>query len=413
MGRAGGRARRRRFVAASLVVAMATGVVGAGCSGSGDEPGADAAPAFEAEEYTGADFYAPPDPLPDVDHGTLLRYQPLPELEVEGGVAFRVMYASVSVPGEAIAVTGIVAVPTAEAPDEGRKLVTIAHGTTGLADECAPSRLGGAAEASLAAARFVEEGYTVALSDYEGLGTPGRHPYLVGESEGRSVLDAATAARDIPDADVGDRYAIIGYSQGGHGALFAGEMAEEWGPDLELVGTVSGAPATELPAIMTAAGGGPIAGFGFMIVAGLEASYPDADLTTLLTPAGIDTLPVTEVGCAGEVIPAVASRSAEGLFQSDYLTAQPWADLLVENTPGYTTTETPLLILHSAADDLVPVGLSQALFDRLCDEGQLVERRVYDQGKGHLPAAVDAYVDGTAWIDGLMTGEAEAISTCP
>jgi fermentation-respiration switch protein FrsA (DUF1100 family) len=397
-----------------LVVAV---VVSSGCSDSDSssdpDDAADETSAFEAEEHTGADFYAPPDPLPDVDHGTLLRYQPMPELEVAGAVTYRVMYTSESVPGDPIAVTGIVAVPTAEAPDGGRRLVTIAHGTTGMADGCAPSRLGSTAEASLATGPFVEGGYVVALTDYEGLGTPGRHPYLVGESEGRSVLDAAAAAQAVPDTAVGDRYAIIGYSQGGHGALFAGQLAEDWGPDLELVGTVSGAPATELPAIMSAAGSGVAAGFGFMIVGGMAESYPDADLTTLLTPAGVDTLPVVDVGCADQVIPAVSSRAGEGLFQPDYLTAQPWADLFVENTPGYVTTETPILILHSAADDLVPVGLSQALFDRLCDEGQLVERRVYDQGKGHVAAALDAYVDGIAWIDGLMTDSAEAISTCP
>ena len=44
---------------------------------------------------------------------------------------------------------------------------------------------------------LLDAGYVVAATDYEGLGTPGLHPFLVGESEGRSVLDAARAAHRV------------------------------------------------------------------------------------------------------------------------------------------------------------------------------------------------------------------------
>jgi predicted esterase len=417
------RRRHGGILLAAVLLALATG-----CSGDDDPsgPAADAAqdvgeadeaaaeaPAVVAEEYSGDDFATPPDPLPEGEHGTLLRYQPIEGYDVEGATAWRVMYLSESVPGDPIAVTGSVLVPTGDAPSGGRKLVTIAHGTTGIADECAPSRNPTSSELTLAAGSFAASGYVVAMTDYEGLGTPGRHPYLVGESEGRSVLDAAAAAQQLPDAEVGDRYAIIGYSQGGHGALFAGQLAEEWGPDLSLVGTVAGAPATELRAIFAAGSSGVVGGFLFMIIAGFAAAHPDADLSTLLTPAGEAALPEVDTGCVGQVIGAISSHGAEPLLQPDYLTAEPWADLADENTPGHVITDTPILILHSAADDLVPVGLSQVLFDRLCEGGQTVERRVYDAGKGHGPAAIDAYADGFTWIDSLMTGTAQPRTTCP
>jgi hypothetical protein len=45
----------------------------------------------------------------------------------------------------------------------------------------------------------------VVQTDYEGLGTPGTHPYLNGPSEGRRVLDMVRAARrldgSLSDAD--------------------------------------------------------------------------------------------------------------------------------------------------------------------------------------------------------------------
>ena len=43
---------------------------------------------------------------------------------------------------------------------------------------------------------WVKRGWAVVKTDYEGLGTPGVPPYLVGESEGRSGLDAVLAGSD-------------------------------------------------------------------------------------------------------------------------------------------------------------------------------------------------------------------------
>jgi predicted esterase len=100
------------------------------------------------------------------------------------------------------------------------------------------------------------------------------------------------------------------------------------------------------------------------------------------------------------------------MIQPGFATAEPWPTLMAENDPGHVAVDSPLLILHSAADDVVPVGLSQSLFDRLCGLGQVVERRVYDKGQGHGEAVPDAVTDGFAWIEGRMAGD-PAVSTCP
>ena len=166
------------------------------------------------------------------------------------------MYLSESVQGEPIAVTGVIAVPEAPAPAGGRPVVSVGPGTAGIADTCAPSRftpqldeaarrLGLGEDRGDRLGGFADAGYVVAQTDYEGLGTPGGHPYLVGVSEGRGFLDAAQAARQLSDADAGDRLALWGYSQGGHSVLWANQLADEWAPDLHLVGTVAGAPFSE------------------------------------------------------------------------------------------------------------------------------------------------------------------------
>ena len=46
--------------------------------------------------------------------------------------------------------------------------------------------------------------------------------------------------------DLDDRYAVWGHSQGGHAALVAGQVADEYLPDLPLVGVAALSPAPEL-----------------------------------------------------------------------------------------------------------------------------------------------------------------------
>jgi Secretory lipase len=394
------------LVLAGLIAACSGGSDGSEGTGASES----AAAARQPEEFDGGDFYAAPDPVPDDAHGTLVRYEPVDDLDVSGATAWRIMYTSESLEGEPIVVTGTALVPSGEAPPGGRPVLTIAHGTSGIADECAPSKHPVATELSLMGP-FVDAGYLVVLSDYEGLGTPGRHPYLVGESEGRGVLDGALAARALPDAETGDQLAIFGYSQGGHGALWAGQLAADWAPDYELVGTVAGAPATELPVIFGAAGSLPIAGFLYMIIAGFAEAYPEADPALVLTPAGEAALPQVDRGCVRDVIRHFAGTPDAELLKPGITEVQPWADLEAANDPGRVATDSPILILHSAADETVPAALSQVLVQRMCGEGQVVERRVYDKGQDHVQAVPDAVSDAFEWLQQRAAGD-EPVTTC-
>jgi fermentation-respiration switch protein FrsA (DUF1100 family) len=385
------------LVLAGLIAACSGG---SGGSGGSDESGAAedesaAAAERQPEEFDGGDFYAAPDPVPEDEHGTLLRYQPVDDLEIGASTAWRMMYLSESLEGEPIVVTGAALVPSGEAPAGGRPVLTIAHGTSGIADECAPSKHPVATELSLLGP-FVDAGYLVVLSDYEGLG----------------VLDGALAARGLPDADAGDQLSIFGYSQGGHGALWAGQLAAAWAPDYDLVGTVAGAPATELPIIFSAAGSLPIAGFLYMIIAGFAEAYPEADPALMLTPAGEAELPQVDAGCVGQVIEHFAGTPNAELLKLGLAGVEPWADLAAANDPGRVATGSPILIVHSAADDVVPTTLSQLLVQRMCGKGQVVERRVYDNGQGHGEAVPDAVTDAFAWLQQRAAGD-EPVSTCP
>ena len=112
-----------------------------------------------------------PDPAPDVAPGTLLGSVPIAGGGPLGAKAYRVVYASRSISGAPIAVTGFAYVPPGLAPKGGWPVLSYAHGTVGLADRCAPSRKPGAAEQFIGLS-FVGLGMAVVATDYEGWAPP-------------------------------------------------------------------------------------------------------------------------------------------------------------------------------------------------------------------------------------------------
>jgi len=227
----------------------------------------------------------------------------------------------------------------------------------------------------------------------------------VGESEGRSSIDALLAARQLPDAHGGTRFATAGYSQGGHGSLWASQVAADWAPDLDLVGTFAGAPASEVGLILAAAPRLPQGGFAYMIVAGLAAAYPDeADPADFLTPKGVELLDAVDTGCATDTFKAIAGIPVEELIKPDAFSGA-WRDLALAQDAGQEkTNDAPVLIIHSTGDGTVPLIFTQALEKRMCANGQAVERRLIDGG-GHGAAAVPAYQQALPWIEARFSGD--------
>jgi hypothetical protein len=395
----------------------------AACSGSSD-PGAKAAEGAStttstattttvpaAQEYKGTTkgFYDVPDPLPEGPHGTLIRYAAMDDYPFTGATTYRIMYLSESVAGDPIAVTGFATVPTAPAPEGGRPMVTIAHGTTGMADQCSPSITGRNAELGLVESKMSSE-YLIAATDYEGLGTPGVHPYLVGESEGRSTIDAVLAAGQLPDADPGTQLGIVGYSQGGHGALWANQVAAEWAPDLDVVGTFAGAPASEIGVIIAASA--KVKGFGMMVIAGVHAAYPDADVSKILTPEGQQVLAQVEESCVGDAFDAAGAAKGE-LFVPGGNQSEPWSELGKEQDAGTKkTNDAPILLIHSKEDQTVPTFFIDQVEGRMCNNGQVVQRVDLPTGN-HTSAAPPAYEQALTWMQQLFKGNDTTENTCP
>ena len=314
------------------------------------------------------------------------------------------MYASESLRGEPIVVTGVVAVPATPAPPDGYPVIAWAHGTTGIADVCAPSIEG--AEAIPAVSELVGAGYVVTATDYEGLGTPGRHPYIAGDSEARGVIDSVRAAGQLDGVELSGRYAVWGHSQGGHAAMFSLDIADDWAPELDLVGVVAGAPPSQFGLLYAALLASPFRYYLPMAAAGLNAAYGDdaAPLDEVIAPDRLDLVALVDEGCD------IGARSAgvdfDAALLADPATVPAWATLLDDNDPGRFTepSEAPLLVIHGGNDEQIPVAASALMFDQLCTIGQDETRWVYP-GQGHAEVVAPSFADMLTWIDHRFAGD--------
>jgi hypothetical protein len=289
--------------------------------------------------------------MPQAQPGKLIWSAPFKA--VPGARAWKVLYHSKAVDGSDIAVSGVVVAPNGLAPAGGRPVISWAHGTHGIADQCAPSRTADMVSKLPSIGKVVSQGYVVVATDYEGLGTPGTHPYLVGESEARGVLDIVRAAEQIPEAGASNKTFVWGQSQGGQAALFAGEIAPTYAPDLDLLGVVSGAPVTDTAAMFPAGSTIPdTLGFVVMGIVGVQAAFPQAKVADVLTPAALEQTKLVDEKCYGAVLAAFKKPVAQVIAHNP-ADVPSVAKFFAAGTPGSVPTEAPMLVYQGLSDDVV------------------------------------------------------------
>lgn len=351
------------------------------------------------------DFYLLDAVTPGPD-GELLRSQ---ELYAPAGYRlWAVLYRSRGVEDEPIAVSGLVLAPDSD-PESPRPVLSIAHGTTGLADGCAPSRaLDKRIELIAAGIPAAADGWVVAATDYAGLGTPGQHPYIDGPTEGRAQLHAAIAATQIPDAVASTTVGLQGISQGGHSTLWAAQLAATEAPGLDVVGAVAAAPAGDLRAIADWAwsGGETQDSWGNTItVARAWSDVYGLPLDQLLTPAGLEAAAALDERCrvTPERQPLQVSSSV----------SDAWNARLEANSPGAAAASMPILYLQGTADEQIPVESARVTLERLCAAGSVVDYREIE-GATHAGSLYDGdrVTLARGWLRDRIEGLAAADS-CP
>ena len=333
-----------------------------------------------------------------------------------GAHAYLIHYRSVGYDGRANVLTGLLVEPDARAPDDGRPVVAWAHGTTGIAEGCAPSSAEAVRFAQIPAlSAMIAHGWTIVAPDYAGLGSPGPHPYLVADATARAVLDSVRAARDHAPRATSARFALWGLSQGGHAALVGAERARAYAPNLTLVGTAAAAPPTDLAANFGARGKPTARGVLTAFVASSWARVYGAPLATLGRPGTVRLVQRMARVCAlgqgmklGTIVGALAIGQA--LKRVDVPATPPWRDLLRLNSAEPRRIAGPLLIAQASADEIVAPSVTETFARAVCRAGTRVRWLPVDGGD-HAHTAERTAVPTVDWLKDRFAGRS-APSDC-
>jgi pimeloyl-ACP methyl ester carboxylesterase len=239
--------------------------------------------------------------------------------------------------------------------------------------------------------------------------------YLVGRGQAYATLDSVRAAKQIPGVGGGRDFALWGYSQGGHAALFAAELAGEYAPELSLKGVAAIAPPTDLATLMQA-NLGSVAGriLASFTLFSWHRKY-EAPVDRLLD--GTAAALVQEVGksciddLGGKLEALAAQKGLKQAFLKDNpARVPPWSDMLVQNSLYGLNARTPALIMQGTADDIVRPAVTTEFVRSACRAGATVEY-VTIKGAGHGAAMEMGRTRAVNWLAARLRGQ-PARSNC-
>lgn len=351
--------------------------------------------------------------LPQAGHaqqiGSLISAQPVAGAP-EGMRAWRVQYWT-SGKGKPIRVTGMVVAPNTRSVAGLRPVIVWTHGLIGIAQRCAPS-IGMANFTAIPALNdAIRRGYTVVAPDYPGLGSDMVHPVLVGRSEGSSVLDAVRAARAVRGADAGSRFALWGESQGGHAALWAGQMASSYAPDLKLVGLAAIVPPTDLARNFIEGKDPRVRALLTSYTAASWSRYYGAPMSTfgsrqtqnvMLRLADNNCIESGSKPRLGTILGVAVVQSA--IRKLDLSKQQPWARLMRENNPSPSSIAVPAIIYTGTGDTIVAPAIVHDFARRACARNKTISYKRVPGGDHATVARIQAQAT-LGWIDDRFAGK--------
>jgi pimeloyl-ACP methyl ester carboxylesterase len=358
----------------------------------------------------GAAFYTPPNPLPAQRDGAVIwvrRFEGGPALR-SAAINYLVLYETLAANGTFTAVSGTLAIPPGSPPPGGWPIVSWAHGTTGNAPHCAPSRFAHEDLEQRAMDAFVRRGYAVAQTDYEGNGTPGIHPYMVATPLARDVTDIVRAAREI-DPQIGRKWIVMGHSEGGQVALDTAAYGNLWAPELDLVGAVAYAPATHMEGMVQNAllSDTPSGGYAFLGLAieGFAASDPRLHLQQLLTPQALALVPELQEHCIDdlEANSGWATIVPKEIFARGADVQDLYDDIVADTDPEGFTISTPVMLVQGVSDEYIDSWVTVHVRDALCAKGTPVTFDAYPSAT-HGTVLLQADRDVAAWTAQRFAG---------
>ncbi len=375
---------------------------------------------------------------------------------IKGAQAWKIAYISSDVGEHKTIATALIIAPVGPAPKEGRPILAWAHGTTGSAQNCGPSQIidptrelneyflmDGNSWTDFGipnGQEFINEGYVVVATDYQGLGGGGKHQYAVAGTNGRDVINAARAASSMKAVGAGKKTILYGWSQGGGATIAAASLLDYQAlqgtaaDNLQYLGYVALAPddvAAMLPAIPTDETGGAKLMNGFtqanvsnvflfahfiMGLWGTQAAYPELKLTDVLTDEGArvaDKLSSNKcVHAMADSLTYAYADQYKSLLKPRATNSLAWVKAFVDGSVKPVKPAAPIIIYWGTKDTAVPPVMHELYQKQMCALGANVGRIQLPGEQTHFATpgvSAPLYLD---WVKDRINGKPLA-NGCP
>ncbi|NUT36071.1 MAG: hypothetical protein HOV79_23695 [Hamadaea sp.] len=335
--------------------------------------------------------------------GTPVSVEPLPEpLQLAGtGRAWRLSYLSTSWSGHPTAVSGTVSLPAGAAPAGGWPVVSFGPGFNGTPDQCAASQIGTPPFARPLGEALLRAGYAVATTDYEGIGSRGESSVVHGPAEAYAMVDIVRAARRI--APVSRSWAAVGYSLGGHGALWTGSLADSYAPSLRHVGTIAISPTTQWR-LQFAAVRDPAAPvnpavpyLGRTLPVTNPGVFHPADW---FTSQGLNLVDLAGRACIGDMAAALTGLTMADVFTDPAAAMDQFTTLFAAHEIPIRHYPRPVRLAHGTADQL-PAVLTEITAGQLAAAGTDATYTPIP-GADHFTVLAQVAPQVVTWLDDLF-----------
>lgn len=375
---------------------------------------------------------------------------------VKGAQAWKIAYISSDISGRKTISTGLVVAPVGAAPAGGRPVMSWAHGTTGSAQNCGPSQvldpavalneyflIGGNSWTDYgvpAVEEFIKEGYVIVATDYQGLGSGGRHQYSVAATNGMDTLNAARAAVSMKEAGANKKTLVYGWSQGGGAAIALAGMPEyikqtgTAADNLDILGFVALAP--QDISILAPAGKLDQAAadkyfqgsqkmfldnvFNFthatMYYWGTQAAFPNLKLADIFTDEGVKV--------ANEIYSNKCMHAASDTFNFNYgssyatllkqvpVNTVAWAQAMQKGGVPVVKPVAPVQIYFGSKDTAVPPMMHKLYQEQICKLGGNVGRMQLPGEQSHFTTPGSSKPFYLAWVKDRIAGKS-LTNACP
>ena len=346
--------------------------------------------------------------------GQLLREEPLDLHQSVPGAErnIRLLYSSTDgIDGRSlIAVSGSLLLPPGTPPDDGWPLLLWSHGTVGIADVCAPTWTGYRPVHQKYLKQWLEQGYAIVTSDYQGLGTAGTHPYLATRPASYSNLDVIRAVQNSA-YPVSNRVVLVGQSQGAAAAFATAGYYPEYAPELNIRAVVAtGIPFFTAEALAHLAKTrpkdkvDPMLGYNLKALTLIEQLNPQFDFSDYISPAAMSTFQEIETTCYQQIKGRIIERQLT--YNKTFLSPPDKALQVAFAQMGYPRLDltVPVFIGSGALDRDTPLRMQTGLIKRACSAGAVIQAQVYES-EDHVSVLAPSMAHSVPFVAAAFEGK--------